>query len=64
MNPVANPCIGIIFQILTVKTKPSFGGILHMFWVWNSSGGSAYFGHFSTLTYVQPHQWKGLAETF
>jgi len=27
-------------------------------------GGNAYFGNFSTQTYVQPHQWKALAETF
>jgi len=26
--------------------------------------GGTYFGHFSRQTYVQPHQWKALAENF
>jgi len=46
------------------KNNNAVLGMLYLFWVWNENGGSAYFGNFSTLTYVQPHQWKALAETF
>jgi len=49
----------------TVKTKSPFWGMLYLFWVWIQNGVGTYIVFFLfRWTYVQPHHWKALAETF